>query len=95
MERSNKEVERFYKTKQWQRTRQAYIAYKHGMCERCNNGGYFVHHKIYINSKNINNPDITLNFNNLELLCKKCHNKEHFEEIGYKFDENGELIPPA
>lgn len=39
---------------------------------------------------NIYNPDITLNFDNLELLCIDCHNKEHFAEN--IFNEAGELV---
>ena len=41
--------------------------------------GYIVHHKNHISKDNIYNTDITLDFNNLELLCMDCHNKEHFE----------------
>ena len=95
MQRANKQVEQFYKSKAWQKTRDAYITYRNGKCERCNCGGVIVHHKTYITSQNINNPEITLNFNNLELLCRKCHNQEHFkEEIAYKFDDDGNLISP-
>lgn len=95
MQRENKEVEKFYKSKAWQKTRQSYIVYRSGKCERCDNAGVIVHHKTYITAGNIHDPDITLNFNNLELLCRECHNKEHFkEEISYKFDEEGNLIIP-
>lgn len=53
------------------------------------NHGYIVHHKDYINKDNIYNPNITINFENLELLCMDCHNKEHFS---YNlFDIDGEL----
>lgn len=103
MQRSDPIVERFYKTKQWKQTRAAYITYKHGICERCTNSkhkdksgfspGKYVHHKIYITTKNIHDADITLNFNNLELLCYQCHQAEHFPKtIEYEFDENGDLI---
>ena len=33
MQRRNKLVEQFYKSKAWQKTRQAYIAYMNGKCE--------------------------------------------------------------
>lgn len=39
--------------------------------------GEIVHHKNYITTSNIYEPEITINFNNLELLCLDCHNKEH------------------
>lgn len=35
---------------------------------------------------NIYNTDITLDFNNLELLCMDCHNKEHFNNSGFTDD---------
>ena len=46
-----------------------------------------MHHKNYISAKNIYNPEITLNFENLELLCIDCHNKEHFARSD--FDDEG------
>lgn len=45
------------------------------------NHGYIVHHKHYIDMSNIWDTDITLDFNNLELLCIDCHNKEHFKSF--------------
>jgi hypothetical protein len=55
-----------------------------------------VHHKTYITPTNINNPDITLNFNNLEFVCHDCHNEEHLKarviERGLKFDEDGQVV---
>ena len=53
--------------------------------------GYIVHHKSYIDTSNIWDTDITLNFDNLELLCIDCHNKEHFEKTDFTHD--GELKP--
>lgn len=53
--------------------------------------GYMVHHKEYVNINNIWNTDVTLNFDNLELLCIDCHNKEHFERNG--FTDNGDVKP--
>jgi 5-methylcytosine-specific restriction endonuclease McrA len=90
----------FYKSKAWQRTRYAYIISKQGQCERCGQGGKIVHHKIYIDPTNIYNEAITLDHNNLELLCQTCHNQEHTgtqtTATGTRFDEHGQLIlnPP-
>lgn len=53
------------------------------------NHGYIVHHKHYIDMSNIYNTDITLDFNNLELLCIACHNKEHFDYGS--FTDDGQL----
>lgn len=88
----------FYSSKQWQKARQAYIATKFGICERCGKpNARQVHHKVWLNETNINDPEIALNFKNFELLCDVCHQLEHNEKTspivaGLKFDENGQLI---
>jgi hypothetical protein len=71
----------FYKTQAWRRARQAYIdervAVDGGMCEVCHTElGLIVHHKIWLNDKNCNDPDISLNPNNFRYECQTCHNKE-------------------
>lgn len=35
--------------------------------------GYIVHHKEMLNENNIHNPDVTLSFDNLQYVCKQCH----------------------
>lgn len=90
----------FYKSKAWKQCREAYVKSVYGLCERCGKPGYIVHHKILLTPSNINNPNITLNWDNLEYLCLDCHNKEHnFEREkrsitrkGLKFNKNGELV---
>lgn len=91
------EAKRFYKSKAWKKCRASYIQSVYGLCERCGEPGKIVHHKKYIDSSNVNDPMITLNHDNLELLCQDCHNKEHFEKNsalrdGFRFDEEGNLI---
>lgn len=72
------------------------MSYKNGICERCGAPARIVHHRKYITRANINNPAITLNWDNLEALCQDCHNKEHFVTgatvPGLMFDEAGNLI---
>ena len=93
----------FYKSKEWKECRAAYIQSVNGLCERCLkkgivNPGYIVHHKIHLTPENINNSEITLNWDNLEYVCKECHDKEHFiqePEVtrkGLRFNEFGELV---
>lgn len=95
MQRSHKEVAAFYNSPEWKKVRKAYKLHKLNICERCGEIGYYVHHIIYITINNVHDPNITLNFDNLELLCEDCHNKEHFKkELGYRFDEDGQLCPP-
>lgn len=73
----------FYKSKEWQRLRD-YIRYERdlGTCQKCKkiiiNKKWIVDHIEEINEENKNNPNITLNQNNLQLLCITCHNKKTF-----------------
>ena len=87
---------KFYNSREWHKARQSYISHVHGLCERCGRAGKIVHHKTYITPTNINNPDITLNFNNLEFVCHDCHNEEHLKarviERGLRFDEDGMVV---
>ena len=55
--------------------------------------GEIVHHKIELTPENIHNPDITLNFDNLQLLCRDCHAAVHKPEKRFKVDELGRVIP--
>ena len=93
----------FYNSKAWRQCREVYKQSVNGLCERCLKAGKYVpgdevHHKIYLAPENINNPDITLNWDRLELLCATCHSIEHNrkeKEVvreGLTFDSNGDLI---
>lgn len=84
----------FYKSKAWLKCRDAYIRQRigidGGMCEECkDNLGYIVHHKEPLTELTINDPEITLNTDNLEYVCKKCH--DEFE--GHGFKHNHKLKP--
>lgn len=94
---------KFYNSKEWKKCREGYKQSVNGLCERCLREGKYVpgdevHHKVWLTPVNINNPDITLSFNNLELLCATCHSIEHNrieKEVvreGLTFDSNGDLI---
>ena len=85
----------FYKSAAWQKCRAAYIQSVFGLCERCQRPGWIVHHKEKLTPANINNPDVTLSWENLEYLCQDCHNREHGNAStaeGLMFDENGDLV---
>ena len=56
-----------------------------------------VHHMEYLNDSNVNDPNISLNWENLEYLCIECHNKEHMTKNvevrkDVTFDEDGNII---
>lgn len=78
-----KYAENFYKSERWQICRNAYFKYKNGICERCGEAGKIVHHKVHLTAENIYNPRISLSFKNLELLCQKCHNAEHSDDMKF------------
>ena len=82
----------FYRSNKWLKCRNAYIAERinvdGGLCEECHDStGYIVHHKISLTETNISNPMISLNHDNLEYVCKNCHDK---------FDGHGlnKSVPP-
>lgn len=90
---------RFYASKKWQRCRDAYLS-EHPCCERCAKRGIVsiaehVHHIQELDEESYKNPMLSLNFDNLEALCFKCHQEEHhkFSECDEKlyFDANGDL----
>lgn len=104
----------FYNSKDWQACRDAYLSERYkidgGLCERCHTeAGQEVHHVITLNPDNIHDPDITLNHENLMLLCRDCHFAMHRELIlenfkrkarthilddrGLYFDEQGQICP--
>lgn len=86
----------FYTSTAWRKTQRAYMESKHYVCERCGRPAGIVHHKTYITPANINDPNVTLNWDNLEALCPTCHQHEHFTgratAEGLRFDEAGNLI---
>lgn len=97
------EVEAFYVSWTWRRCRKAFADSKGNLCERClkrgriNAGGkdrpLEVHHKIPLTAENIHDPKVTLNWNNLELLCKDCHDEERErKQKRWKVGPDGKVI---
>ena len=91
----------FYKTQAWRRARQAYIATRlgvdGGLCEVCGvEPGRIVHHKIWLDDENCNDPDISLNPVNFLYECQTCHNKERDPRRGTPgrvlYGPGGEII---
>lgn len=85
----------FYMSGVWEDTRAAYMLSKNNICERCGEPAKICHHKTWLNRTNINNPYVTLSWDNLEALCQDCHNKEHHKKdstLRYRFDNEGNII---
>lgn len=88
----------FYQSKAWEDCRDAFLL-RNMFCERCSSPydpviAKIVHHKIKLNRININDPHVSLSWNNLEALCQDCHNKEHHSNKSrrYRFDDGGNVI---
>lgn len=89
-----KVLHNFYKSHGWLAARELKIISVDGLCERCGQIGIEVHHKERLNVENVNDSSISLNQDNLELLCRDCHNHEHNRFCKEtKFDDEGNLIP--
>lgn len=72
----------FYGSQVWKDCRKAYAESKSHLCERCLSRGIIqrgeiVHHIVPLTAENITDPEITLSWNNLQLLCRKCHGEVH------------------
>lgn len=90
----------FYNSQIWRQCAHAYLRRVGGLCERCKAQGLFVpaeivHHKRHLNRRTRNDPKETYNFDNLEALCRSCHNAEHFTKRHkgqrWKVDELGRV----
>lgn len=89
----------FYGSRKWKRCRKNYLSI-HPICERCNKLGIvkraeIVHHKIYLDTPSYKDPELSLNFDNLEALCFDCHQAEHHRGKDCRdelyFDADGNL----
>lgn len=85
----------FYVSQPWIKCRTAYAKSRGNLCERCAERGLIVpgdevHHKIRLTPANVKDPSVALNWDNLELLCKDCHIKEH-RPVQWRADENGHV----
>ena len=71
-----------------------------GVCERCfeidpNNPvpAKVVHHKVHLTPTNIDDPEVSLNHDNLQRLCQDCHAYVHsMGSPRATFDRNGKPI---
>lgn len=86
----------FYKSREWEKTKNLYMSSIHYVCERCGSAATICHHKKYITPHNITDRNITLGFDNLEGLCQDCHNKEHTSKntglCRAIFDSDGNMV---
>lgn len=93
----------FYNSKRWKNTRNAYMKSVSNLCEKCRAAGLIVpaeivHHKVHIEPDTINDPNVSLSWDNLQALCRNCHAAVHEAEYNknktpsrYSIDENGNV----
>lgn len=90
-------AKQFYKSQSWKTTRAAVFSARKGLCDLCLKQGLYVpaeivHHKVPLTPENIGDPNVTLNWDNLQLLCRECHARMHDQKKRrYKFDLYGRL----
>ena len=87
----------FYSSKAWQECRNEYAKRRRYLCEDCLRRGIYkpgkiVHHKIEITPSNINDPNVTLSWDNLQAVCRECHAVQHGARARrYKVDDMGRV----
>ena len=88
-----KVLHNFYKSPAWFAARELKIVSVNSLCERCGHVGIEVNHKERLTVDNVNDSSISLNQENLELLCRECHNREYkrFSKIN-RFDKLGNMV---
>ena len=86
----------FYHSSAWKACRESFLKQKRGLCEQCLKRGMYVpadtvHHIKHLSPENINDPSITLNYQNLMALCRDCHAEMHKGIKRYKVDDFGRV----
>ena len=92
----------FYNSQEWAAVRTAALIRDGYVCTICGEPADEVHHIRHLTRRNIGDPSISLNLDNLTSLCRGCHIKHHKQERiegavrrkynGCIFDENGYLV---
>ena len=88
----------FYKSKAWKTCRASYMERVGGLCEDCLKVGRFtpaeiVHHITELTPENIHDPKVTLNWDNLEAVCRECHAEKHGARVRrYQVDPSGKVV---
>lgn len=88
----------FYNSQAWKECREAYAKSQGYLCESCKakgilRAGEIVHHKTHLTPENIGDPNVSLSFDNLKLVCRDCHALEHKPTKRFKVDGLGRVTP--
>ena len=93
----------FYHSMAWKKTRGAYLKSVGCLCERCFDKGIItpaeiVHHRVPLTDENVSDTNISLSWNNLQALCRKCHAEVHDDIYAarsgkrYRIDQSGRVV---
>ena len=88
---------KFYNSPEWKALRMSLIIQRGPRCQRCGKDMTFdqinliAHHKKPLTPMNITDPNVSLNTDNIELICFDCHNREH-GRFGYSKEHNVFLV---
>ena len=92
----------FYNSKAWKDTRRNYKQSVGHLCERCLERGIIasadvVHHRVPLTTETVSDLNLSLNWDNLQALCRKCHAEVHDEIYAarsrrrYTIDQSGRV----
>lgn len=75
-------IKQFYNSIDWVKFRMLIIAERGLICQKCgkviaHEREAQIHHKIELTLDNVNNPEVTLNPDNVLVICHSCHDKIH------------------
>ena len=90
------EIDKFYHSNTWKKARRAIVLKYRGLCCKCGKTGTEVHHIKPLTLLNVNDPMISINEDNLMLLCKSCHDAIRNDGVirnDLEFDADGCVIP--
>lgn len=92
-------LKKFYDSKAWHAVRTQVRIEHHGVCDMCGCSASHVHHIIPLDDNNVSDCTVSLNPENLMLLCISCHNKVHSTNGSVRndlmFDKDGNAILKA
>lgn len=102
---------KFYKSPAWLKNRKSYLMRELDtpwglcppyMCERCFERGILkpakvVHHKKHLTPDNIDDPHVTLRYENFQRLCQECHAEVHSGQTPMRvtFNSDGTIAGPS
>ena len=94
------EAQAFYQSPAWKACRESYKKSVGGLCERCRERGLIepgviVHHVRHIDIDTIDDPGVLLAWDNLQLVCRKCHAELHDTRQAlhrFELDELGRVV---